>query len=365
MGVDVKPSNMARFTSPPSVRGSGHRGARGTPARRHRLSTAAGARFLPRASSHRAAAGRLHRVHHAVYSLVPPSLLTREGHTWPRRSRAVADAVISYRSAAALHELRRSERSKIDVTIPQRSPRKHAGVDIHRSITLAPTDGQRSATSRVRRSRGRCSTSARSSTAATSRGPATRPRSSTRSTSTGCSTRSTATSRASRPSACARCSTSTTSARRRRGAGSRRSSSRSAATPACRCPRSTSGHARRSEPWSIRADFVWREQRVIVQTDGRGTHRTAQAFEHDRREDQRLVAAGWTVIRTTWRQVTAAPARGGQDDLEAVAAVNAPEPGLELGQAGSAAGGGPGPGPAARRRAYGSSASARRRGRSP
>ena len=61
------------------------------------------------------------------------------------------------------------------------------------------------------------------------------------------------------------------------------------------------------EPWSVRADFVWREQRLIVQTDGRETHRTAQAFEHDRREDQRLVAAGWRVIRTTWRQVTRRP----------------------------------------------------------
>src|SRR5207237_467064 len=50
-------------------------------------------------------------------------------------------------------------------------------------------------------------------------------------------------------------------------------------------------------------DFVWRAQGLIVETDGLETHRTRQAFERDRRRDQRLVAAGWRVIRVTWRQL--------------------------------------------------------------
>lgn len=54
-------------------------------------------------------------------------------------------------------------------------------------------------------------------------------------------------------------------------------------------------------------DFAWRRERVAVETDGWSFHRTRRAFERDRRRDQLLAAAGWTVARFTWRQVTAAP----------------------------------------------------------
>ncbi len=50
-------------------------------------------------------------------------------------------------------------------------------------------------------------------------------------------------------------------------------------------------------------DFVWRAQRLIVETDGAATHLTATAFEEDRRRDAALAAAGWRVVRFTWRQV--------------------------------------------------------------
>jgi hypothetical protein len=53
----------------------------------------------------------------------------------------------------------------------------------------------------------------------------------------------------------------------------------------------------------IWADFVWREQRVIVETDGRPFHGTQRARERDPRRDQRALLAGWKPIRTTWRQV--------------------------------------------------------------
>jgi hypothetical protein len=58
---------------------------------------------------------------------------------------------------------------------------------------------------------------------------------------------------------------------------------------------------------AIRADFVWRAQRVIVETDGHGTHRTRQAFEHDRRNDLRLTTAGWRPVRATWRRLDREP----------------------------------------------------------
>jgi very-short-patch-repair endonuclease len=58
----------------------------------------------------------------------------------------------------------------------------------------------------------------------------------------------------------------------------------------------------------IEADFLWRDARLVVETDGRQTHDTATAFEADRRRDQRLTLAGWRVIRCTWSQVINEPA---------------------------------------------------------
>ena len=57
----------------------------------------------------------------------------------------------------------------------------------------------------------------------------------------------------------------------------------------------------------IKADFAWPDRKIVVETDGHRTHRTRNAFETDRRRDQRLTAAGWTVIRTTWRQLNQRP----------------------------------------------------------
>jgi hypothetical protein len=53
----------------------------------------------------------------------------------------------------------------------------------------------------------------------------------------------------------------------------------------------------------IEADCVWGEPRLIVELDGHATHSTRAAYEHDRARDRRLVAAGWRVMRVTWRQL--------------------------------------------------------------
>ena len=55
-------------------------------------------------------------------------------------------------------------------------------------------------------------------------------------------------------------------------------------------------------------DFCWPEERLIVETDRR-RHLSRAAFERDRARDQALVAAGWTVLRFTYRQVLEEPAR--------------------------------------------------------
>jgi very-short-patch-repair endonuclease len=54
-------------------------------------------------------------------------------------------------------------------------------------------------------------------------------------------------------------------------------------------------------------DCAWREQRLIVELDGHATHSPAHAFESDRVRDRRLAAAGWRVIRITWRQLHEEP----------------------------------------------------------
>jgi very-short-patch-repair endonuclease len=55
------------------------------------------------------------------------------------------------------------------------------------------------------------------------------------------------------------------------------------------------------------ADFLWPEQRLIVEVDGYPFHSGRRAFERDRRRDQAHIAAGYTVIRVTWRQLTNEP----------------------------------------------------------
>ena len=58
-----------------------------------------------------------------------------------------------------------------------------------------------------------------------------------------------------------------------------------------------------------RADFVWPDQRVIVETDGFATHGHRAAFEEDRARDAALQAAGYVVLRFTHRQITRQPMR--------------------------------------------------------
>lgn len=52
------------------------------------------------------------------------------------------------------------------------------------------------------------------------------------------------------------------------------------------------------------ADFVWLEERVIVETDGWQAHGTRRAFESDRLRDADLIAAQWRPLRLTWKRLT-------------------------------------------------------------
>ena len=54
-------------------------------------------------------------------------------------------------------------------------------------------------------------------------------------------------------------------------------------------------------------DVLWPRERLIVEMDGYAYHGNRLAFEHDRRRDAELAAAGYRVIRVTWRQLTREP----------------------------------------------------------
>ena len=48
-------------------------------------------------------------------------------------------------------------------------------------------------------------------------------------------------------------------------------------------------------PYTV--DFLWREQRLVVEVDGYRAHHGRQAFEDDRERDRRLALLGYRVLR--------------------------------------------------------------------
>jgi hypothetical protein len=54
-------------------------------------------------------------------------------------------------------------------------------------------------------------------------------------------------------------------------------------------------------------DIVFRAARVVVEIDGWAYHSDRERFQRDRTRQNRLVAAGWTVLRFTWDDLTVRP----------------------------------------------------------
>jgi hypothetical protein len=59
--------------------------------------------------------------------------------------------------------------------------------------------------------------------------------------------------------------------------------------------------------WIGRVDVYFDRWKVIAELDSRRWHDTSSAFEHDRRRDLELAAAGWRVVRITWRMLVDEP----------------------------------------------------------
>ncbi len=260
-----------------------------------------------RAVQKRAAAGRLYRLHAGVYSIVPRHLLKREGLYMAAVLACGPGAVLSHRSAAALLELRDWGGTKIDVTVPRRSRRKHAGIKVHCSTTLTDKDVTEAnnipcttvhrtlfdlaevVTQRqLERSFDQAEISERLDLKAINDQLKRNP---------------------TRPGAKAVRHVLETHYIGRTPTWSENEEALLAITRELGIPDPDTNQFIVLDDGGppIRVDFVWRDQRVIVEADSKKWHNTRQRFEQDRVRDQRLTAAGWKIIRTTWKQMTQRP----------------------------------------------------------
>ncbi len=59
---------------------------------------------------------------------------------------------------------------------------------------------------------------------------------------------------------------------------------------------------------TLEVDLLWPEQKFVVEADSRRHHAIEVAFERDHRRTRELIAAGYQVLRVTWREVEREPA---------------------------------------------------------
>lgn len=255
----------------------------------------------------RVATGRLHRIHRGVYSLVPRELLKREGLYMAAVLACGQGAVLSHRSAARLHELRNYRYYRIEVTIPRRSTLHRPGVAVHNSTTLTPADAtivngipattvartlfdiaELVTARQLERAFDQADIMHLLDLNAINDQLARNP---------------------TRPAAKAVNDLLNTHYIGSTPTDNEFEDAFLALTRSLKLPDPTPQFyidPGDGEP-PIRADFAWPDRKIVVEADGRRSHGTNHAFESDRRRDQRLTAAGWRVIRTTWRQLTHRP----------------------------------------------------------
>jgi Transcriptional regulator, AbiEi antitoxin/REase_MTES_1575 len=257
-----------------------------------------------RAVRDRVAAGRLTRIHRGVYA-VGHGRLTQRGRWMATVLAYGPEAVLSHRSAAALHGIRPNNRRKVDVTVPSPSARARPGIDVHRSTTLQAADittidgipctslartlldlaevvDRRSVERAVGEAEVRRIFDLRAVEDVLSR------------------------------------------AIGRRGAPVLQSVLADYVGPTltdeeleerfltlCRAAGLPTPEVNAwitlDDGIAYKIDFLWRAEHLAVETDGWESHGTRQSFENDRRRDRLLRLAGWEVIRFTWRDVEREP----------------------------------------------------------
>jgi very-short-patch-repair endonuclease len=250
-----------------------------------------------RGIDHRIALGRLHPVHRGVCA-VGHRRITREG-AWMAAVLAAGDgAVLSHRSAAALRGIRNTERAAVEVTASRKCRRPR--IEAHRAVlppdevtrergipvtnpartlldlaaVISPEQLERTINeAEVRRLASPLPLGALVARHPTRRGTAAIRRILEHSRPGGTITRS------------------------------ELENCFLALVDAENLPR-----PRMNEPLGpFEPDAIWREERLVVELDSYPIHTTRRAFESDRRRDRQLQAAGYRVIRITWRQLQDEP----------------------------------------------------------
>jgi very-short-patch-repair endonuclease len=221
----------------------------------------------------RVRSGRLHRLHRGVYAVGHPNVGVQG--RWMAAVLAFGEAaVLSHRSAAALWGLLPPLAGPVDVTLPSRGGRRRrARIRLHRSSTLAATDRARH------------------------KGiPVTTPRRTIRDLRrvvTGAELRR----------AVRQAEVLGFGVEDGLGGDRTRSELEYRFLQLCRRHRLPQPEVNvRIGPYTV--DFLWRKQRLVVETDGFRYHRGMTAFADDCARDLELRALGYEVVRLAYRQVT-------------------------------------------------------------
>jgi hypothetical protein len=255
----------------------------------------------PGAVNARVRAGKLHRLHRAVFAVGHTSLSRHA-----RRLAAVLalgeGAVLSHVSAAALWAIRLSSASVIHVTVPTDAGRmRRSGIVVHRSRTLAPAD--------VTEHEGIPTTSVARTQLdlASMLAPGPLERAVERSLSLRLfdleQTNAVIAANPRRPGARALARVIATMYDEPPLTRSDLEGLMRDLCDAHGLPRPQVNAVVEGEE----VDFLWRDQRLIVETDGHETHGTRAAFERDRAKDARLTMLGYRVVRFTYRRLALEP----------------------------------------------------------